>query len=89
MKPATQPRIRFTALASKRKMSWVKKIAECYLKDSSRWCDNQILIDSLHFGAMNVKRKRETDGTFVLYDVMYITIYKDKHVKSLFNAFKF
>ena len=37
MKSATQPRNRFTALASKLKMSWLKRIARCYLRDSSWW----------------------------------------------------
>ena len=34
MKSATQPRNRFTALVSKQKMSRVKRINECYLRDT-------------------------------------------------------
>ena len=33
--------------------------------------DDHILIDTLHLDTMRVKRKRETDGTFLLYDVYY------------------
>ena len=43
MKSVTQPRNCFAALASKRNMSWVKKIAGCYLRDSSRRRCIQIL----------------------------------------------
>ena len=68
MKCATQPQIRFTALASKQKMLWMKKILDDLRVSFLRW-NNRILIDSLHLGTMQVKRKRETDGTFLLHDV--------------------
>ena len=55
MKSATQPRNRFTALASKQKMSWVKRCAGCYLRNSSRRWDDHLLIDTLHFDTMHVK----------------------------------
>ena len=42
-----------------------------YLSDNSCRYDKKILIDSLHLDTMRVKRKRETDGTFLLY-VVYI-----------------
>ena len=42
------------------KMSWVKKNAGCYLRNSFRWWDKLILVDSVHLGTMRVKRKRET-----------------------------
>ena len=46
-----------------------KKNAWCFLKDCFRRCDNHILIESLHFYTISVKRKRETEETFLLYDV--------------------
>ena len=41
----------------------------CYHRDSSRRWDDQILIGTLHLDTMSVKRKREMDETFLLYDV--------------------
>ena len=69
IKSATQPRIRFTALAFKRKMSWVKKtcwmLPQRYIlairKSYFDW--------PLHLGSMLVKWKYETDGIFILCDV--------------------
>ena len=66
---ATSKSFHGTCVASKLKMSWVKKIAGYYFRDSFRWRDNQNLTDSLHLGTMRVKQKRETNGTFMLYDV--------------------
>ena len=47
-------------------------------KISAKQRDNQILIESLHFGTMCVKRKRDTDGTFFLYDFYRLTLSKHK-----------
>ena len=46
-----------------------KKNTECHLRDGTRRWDKQILTDLLHSGTMCVKRKRETDGAFLLHDV--------------------
>ena len=46
-----------------------KGIARCYLRDRSLRLDYQILIESLHLGTTRMKRKRETDGTFLLCGV--------------------
>ena len=59
MKIATQPRIRFKALASKWKISSLKNIGGRYLRDISHRQDNIILIDSLYLGIMRLKRKSE------------------------------
>ena len=49
MKIATQPRIRFTGLVFKWKMTWmkIKRIGGCYLRNCPRRWDNQILINSV------------------------------------------
>ena len=67
MKISMQPRIRSSVLASKLRTSRVKKIAECYLRDSSRPEDNQILIYSMHLGTISVKRTKH-----LLYDVYWL-----------------
>ena len=77
MKSATQPRNCFMAIASKQKISWVKIIAGCYHRNSSRRWDDQILIGTLHLDTMRVKRKREMDETFLLYDVYTALLISD------------
>ena len=54
---------RFLGFAPMRKMSRMKKD---YLINRHCCRDNQILNWSLHLDTMPVKRKRETDGTFLL-----------------------
>ena len=62
MKSATKPRIRFTALAPKRKISRAKKkldtTLEIVLGDASRWY-NQFLFDSLHLGTNESVKRTE------------------------------
>ena len=53
MKSDTQPRIRFTDLPYKQKISWMTKIAGRYLRDSSRRCYNQILINPFTWAHWN------------------------------------
>ena len=72
MKSATEPWIRFTALASKRKISegmWKKMLdytLEMLVGDGtiSFWLPLHLYI----LGSTRVKRKRETDGRYI-YDV--------------------
>ena len=85
IKSATQPRICFTALTTKRKISLVKTFAVFFLRDSSRRWKNQYLIDSLHLATMRVKRKRETDETFLLV-VVYFQMQRTQCSKNESNG---
>ena len=63
----------------------MKQIARWYLRVNSRQCDNHILINSLHLATMRVKRKRETDETFLLV-VVYFQMQRTQCSKNESNV---